>query len=714
MKNSSVIKDYFPRQSVLAPLMAVAVNIIIVYIVYSLARVEFLLENLKYFRPALEDGSIWKIFYGGIRLDTPGIFYTNAIYILLMLLPLHLKERQGWYKMCKWVFIVINSIALIANVGDSVYFQYTLKRSSWSLFSEFGNETNAGKIISLELLRHWYLAIFVAVTVWGMWKAYVSPAMDIRRQNLVRYYIVSVLSLGVAALVTVAGIRGGFLQNWANYLLAFPLAYIWWRLMKDNDLKHRRIGYLFIGAAVALVVTAPMHGFRHRDIRPITISEINKYITRPQEAALGLNTPFSMIRSIGNVPFHDPHYFDDKKELEKIYTPLHPGMGNVEMKRKNVVIIIVESMAAEYVGAFGKQVVADPSYRGYTPFLDSLVQKSAWWKYSFDNGQKSIDAMPSVLASIPHFIRPYVVTPQAVNHVKGIPALLKEEGYATAFFHGARVGSMGFDSFAKSIGFEDYYGRENYEEDPRTAGHADFDGYWGIWDEKFLQYFAMKMSDMPQPFMTALFTLSNHHPFNIPEEYKGKFPEGTMKIHPTVGYTDNALREFFATVKKQPWYENTIFVITNDHTNMRYYDEFRSDIGAFCGPVIIYDPSGDIEPGMRDGVAQQIDIMPTLLDYLGYSKPYVAFGENLFKMQAGEDWAVNFSNGVYQYVRYGYVLQFDGRKVVGMYSIDDRKMERNVKGRVAQQSQMERELKALIQQYMDRMLQDRLTIVYKN
>ena len=167
--------------------------------------------------------------------------------------------------------------------------------------------------------------------------------------------------------------------------------------------------------------------------------------------------------------------------------------------------------------------------------------------------------------------------------------------------------------------------------------------------------------------------------------------------------------------KSQPWYDNTIFVITNDHTNMRGFDEYRSDIGAFYGPVLIFDPSGEIAPGKREGIIQQIDIMPTMLNYLGYDKPYIAFGCDILNTPQEEQWAVNYINGVYQYVKGNYVLQFDGQKSVGLYSIDDHLMSRNLLGEPGEATAeaakaMERELKAIIQSYMDRMLNDRLTV----
>ena len=211
--------------------------------------------------------------------------------------------------------------------------------------------------------------------------------------------------------------------------------------------------------------------------------------------------------------------------------------------------------------------------------------------------------------------------------------------------------------------------------------------------------------------MTALFTLSSHHPFRVPEPYKNQFPEENpdMPIYKVIRYADMALQHFFAAARRQPWFQNTIFVITSDHTNKPLLDEYLTDLGGFCSPVIFYDPSGEMGSGMVDAIAQQTDIMPTILNHLGYQKPYLAFGKDLLNTPADSTWAVNYLNGIYQYVKYGHVLQFDGEKTRAVYSLDDRLMQENLIGRVPQQPQMERQLKAIIQQYMERMTENRLT-----
>ena len=444
-------------------------------------------------------------------------------------------------------------------------------------------------------------------------------------------------------------------------------------------------------------------------VRPITVSNANQYAARPTDAALVLNTPFSLIRTIGKNVFTVPDYFDSEEALEAIYSPIHPSQTSItstssstSMTRKNIVILIVESFGREYIGALNHDLDGG-TYKGYTPHVDSLIAHSTTFRYSFCNGRKSIDGMPSILSSIPMFVEPFILTPASMNDFSGLAGILGAEGYETAFFHGAQNGSMGFQAFAQKTGFQHYFGRTEYE---AAKGTNDFDGTWAIWDEPFLQYYAEEMSRMQEPFMTAVFTASSHHPFVVPEKYRQQFPEEHLEIQKCIRYTDMAIGKFFETSRRQPWFNNTIFVLTSDHTNMSDHPEYQTDLGGFSSPIIIYEPGR--EPEMQDKIAQQIDILPTVLGMLNYPKPYLGFGIDVLNTPKEDTWAVNYLNGIYQYVKYGYVLQFDGVKTTALYSLEDRLMKNNLKGKIQQQAQMERELKAIIQQYMERMTQNRL------
>ena len=643
------------RYQLLTPLAVIACNLLLAYAVYFLARIIYLTINYSYFYQDLTLVHLFELLGAGLVFDTSAILVTNIPYIVLMLLPWHGKERPAYQQFCRWVFVIVNSLALAINLIDACYFRFTMRRTTTTVFSEFANEQNLGSIFFTETLNHLYLVFLFAFVAWGLYR--LARYSTLRHDSLRwwHYDVAMLLSLAFVAPFVVAGIRGGF-------------------------------------------ATA---------VRPITISNANQYVNRPIEAALVLNTPFSLYRTIGKDVFSVPDYFASEQELEAHYSPVHRPASGI-MEKKNVVVLIVESFGREYIGALNP-CLDDSQYKGYTPCIDSLIARSITFSHTYCNGRKSIDGMPSILSSIPMFIEPFFLTPASMNHVSGLASILGGEGYQTAFFHGAQRGSMGFQAFARSTGFKDYYGREDFSRDKRFGGEQEFDGTWAIWDEPFLQYYCAKMSEMKEPFMTAVFTASSHHPYVVPEKYRERFPEEGIEIHKCIRYTDMALGKFFRSASRQPWFKNTIFVLTSDHTNLSDHDYYQTDLGGFCSPIIIYEPGiTDLQPAVQDKIAQQIDILPTVLGMLHYPKPYFAFGIDVLNTPAEDTWAVNYLNGIYQYVKHGHVLQFDGQRTRAVYALTDSLMKHNLVGNCPDQESMEHELKAIIQQYMARMTQDRL------
>jgi arylsulfatase A-like enzyme len=165
-------------------------------------------------------------------------------------------------------------------------------------------------------------------------------------------------------------------------------------------------------------------------------------------------------------------------------------------------------------------------------------------------------------------------------------------------------------------------------------------------------------------------------------------------------------------VKTLSWYENTLFVITADHTNQSTHEEYKTDLGVFEVPIIFYTPDGSLPAIVReDVIAQQIDIMPTVLSYLGRTDAFMAFGNDLLTTPANETFAVNYNNGIYQLVMGDYLLQFDGNNTRAIYNFKhDRLLKENLLGKVTLQPEMEHFLKAIIQQYMQRMNTDNLVV----
>lgn len=624
-------------------------NLLVVFLLFSLTRLLFVACNTSLYADHMSVGYLLELMMAGLRFDCTAIIYLNAIFIIAFLLPFHKKECRGFYRVVRWAFVVVNFVGLAANLCDCAYFPFTGRRTTWNVLQEFSNEGNFLTIILHEALPYWYLFIVAALMGYGLWRMFRMPHTDIGRgRSRMAYYIGQTAAFVVAIALSIGGVRGGF-------------------------------------------TTA---------VRPITMSNANQYVNRAIDAGIVLNTPFSIMRTIGKKPFVEVNYMSEKAASE-FYSPLHTPDEGTEFRPMNVVVLILES--------FGKQAMV----RGYMPFVDSLAHVGMSFEHSYATGRKSIDGMPSVLSSIPSFVEPFFLTPASMNNLSGIAGeLSRHKGYTSAFFHGAENGSMGFQAFARATGFQKYYGRTEYNADPNYGADNDFDGTWAIWDEEFLQFYCDRMSEMKQPFVTSVFTASSHPPFAIPERYKERFPQTEPRIFGSIRYSDNAVRLFFEKASHQPWFKNTLFVITADHTSESVDPQFTSDLGRFKVPIIFYSPAMPELRGVDERrIVSQADIMPTLLSLLGYDRPYVAFGQNVLGCSPSETFAVNYisGNGYYQFMQGDWMLQFDGREVVHAYRFRQDSLQTiDLKGRHPRI--FENRLKSIIQQYMKRMNHNQLVV----
>jgi phosphoglycerol transferase MdoB-like AlkP superfamily enzyme len=632
--------------------VALVLRLALVMALLMICRIAFYLFNTSFF-PGMTLSNFLRLSAGGVRFDLAAMFYVNLLFILLMILPVPFRFSAVYERIVKWIFLVTNAIALAANVSDFVYYRFTLRRTTADVFTQFENEQNLGALVFRFLFDYWYALVFWILLVVLMGVAYNrtrvrGPLLT----NKLAHYGSAVVAMLIVATLVVGGIRGGYRES----------------------------------------------------TRPITLSNAGEYVKDPREISIVLNTPFAVLRTMGKTKIQKANFFPEA-QLENIYTPVHLPADTAAFRPDNVVVIILESFSKEFFGVFNRQR-ENGAYKGYTPFLDSLVQHSLTFENSFANGRKSIDGLPSVVSSIPALGLPYFLSPYSGNRINSVASLLKDHGYHSAFFHGAPNGSMGFQAFMNIAGFQEYYGKTEYNNDD------DFDGIWGIWDEKFLQFYAQKLNTFKPPFVSALFSVSSHHPFKVPEEYTARFKGGNLPIQKCIQYTDYAMRRFFAEASKMPWFKNTLFVITADHTSSDiYFDDSRTAWGFFSVPVIFYKPDNSLA-AVKPGIVQQIDIMPSILGYLHYDKPYLAFGRDVFHPGNTEPFAFNYKDDVYQLFQDDYLLQFDGKRSLGFYNYKtDRMVQHNLAQQpTPEQQKMEEKIKAIIQQYNNRMVEDKLTV----
>ena len=622
-------------------------RLLLAFLFYGFSRLFFIIFNDSLVH-VNDVGTFFRLQAYGLTFDTISIFYTNALFILLSVLPMWINTSKTYQKVLFYVYFVCNLIAYSANFIDFIYYKFTLARTTINVFDTLKNETNLSTLFVGFLGRYWYIFLLFLVSaaawIWLYKKVKIRP-INITNKKI--YFSSSVVYILATAVIMLGGIRG--------------------------DLK--------------------------KSTRPLNIVDASRHVNQLAHADVILNTPFTILRTVGKTSFVVPDYMSTTT-AEELALPIKQYAGTNEQK-PNIVIFITESYGREYLGAFNEDYNID-NYQSYTPFLDSLAKESLFFTNAYANGSKSIHGMSSVLAGIPSFKDAFTSSPFPNQEIESLVSILNDMNYDTSFFHGAPNGSMGFLGFSKILQFDHYYGKTEYNND------ADFDGVWGIWDEPFFQFMKSTLDQKDKPFMATMFSVTSHEPFQVPEQYKGKFPKGELPMHQCVGYTDHAFERFFEEAKKQPWFDNTIFVVTADHTNQKMYDFYQQGIQLSAVPIMFYTPNKALM-GKRTELAQQIDIYPTLIDYIGYEKPFRSWGRSLIT-PTEKPFFIGYLNNQYVFAQSDYICTFDGQKATGFYDKNDTHLKHNlIDQKNKRMLEVENACKAMVQDYFYRIIEKKLT-----
>ncbi len=635
---------------------ATILRIVLMLFILQISRLGFFLYNIDMF-PNTDLITYLKLAKGGILFDVTALFYANIIFILMEIIPVRIRYGKTYQSIAKAFFFLMGGILLMINTADIIFYSFRQRRTTYTFFNEFGNDPNIGDVVLRSIADYWYMTVYFMLLIAFMIYGY--NRIEIKRsqnENKRKYYSIAVLSFLIGIGIFIIGIRGG---------------------MHDN--------------------------------KPIQIDKANEFAVNLGEDAIVLNTPFSLFRTSGDQVLKEHLYFD-KQTRDSLYSPIHIPTQDTKLRKKNVFIIILESFGKEYISSLNRNTTIK-DYKGYTPFLDSIMDNSLYFMHAFANGNKSIMAVPAILSSIPSTAEPFVTSTYSQNKFYSTVSLLKDEGYESMFYLGANFGSLGISSFTKKAGINHYLSKDDFLQQTQNGEIYD-DGFWGIFDEPFMQFIAKDIKQYKEPFIASMFTLSSHHPYVIPEEHKNKFKNGDLKMHNSIEYSDYALKCFFETIKKESWFENTLFVITADHTSDSFYKEYQGISGRNAIPIALYDPSGDLPKEARYENVNHLDIMPTILDYLGYNKPYFSFGKSILKPTDSSDFSVHYAQGAYIATQGEMMLVFDGKKATSLYNYrKDMAMTNNllfIETEVAKKLEMK--TKAFIQSYTSSIIHNAMTV----
>lgn len=568
----------------------------------------------------------------GIWFDLSTLGLLLMPFIVFSLLPQKWQNNLIIRILQALTFFIPALLIVALNLMDTAYYNFTLKRSTADLFVIVSAGNDVGQLLTSFISDYWFLILLFIIGVYGLAKLYKKTSFRKWKEN------------------------------------------------NHSSLKKELIAFFVI---IPLFILIGRGGI---GLRPISSIDATLF-TQPENSALVLNSAFTLLKSIGKDDLTEQHYFPEK-EATKLFNPIRTSEPqHILPDGTNVMIIMLESFGNEWVGKFNHA-------KSFTPFLDSLLDQSWYFEYGISNGKKSIEAVPTISASMPTLMdNPYISSAYCNNQIESLPGILKKHGYSTGFYHGATNGSMRFNSFASQLGYQEYYGRFEYNNDKH------FDKTWGILDEYFNPWTARQLTKMKAPFMANLFTLSSHHPYFVPEKWRSLVKKGPHPIAKSIHYGDISLRKFFQQAEKEPWFKKTLFVIVADHTPSSNSELYNQRTEMYRIPIAFYDPSGKLPRKREKVIFQQADIMPTVLDLVNIKTKYYSIGNSYFSKEPRE--AVTYLEGAYYYFQGDKLLVYSNDKIRSLvnFTIRTKNPQNLLPSKKEEAEKMAKRLKAIIQRY---------------
>jgi hypothetical protein len=394
----------------------------------------------------------------------------------------------------------------------------------------------------------------------------------------------------------------------------------------------RSIGLFFISSSIYFLLARNSFG-----PKPLGIADALK-IQHPTSAQFILNSPFVVLKTLQNKSLSRTTLIPLNLE-EKHANPRMNISNKGEPLRPNIMFIIVESLG-------NKQLHQRVNGIPLTPFLDQLatLQNNSNSENGLAEGKTSIECLPALFAGIPSWLEtPFILSNFSTNQVTGFPEICNQQGYDTYFVHGAKAGSMRFDAQASSLGFNSQLYRDDLSNSLTEYGS------WGLHDHLAFKQISKRLSGSKKPFMLTFFTLSTHEPFDIPQRFikKYKLPSAEATSY---RYFDDQLRAFFKQNEHEPWFKNTIFIITGDHTPVHLDNAQYNTSDYFSVPIFIKLPKG---MNKTISVTDQKSIVPALCRALNWNVKLYSFAP-----RTDED-MIRYLNGIYYIWNDQYELQYN-------------------------------------------------------
>ena len=544
--------------------------------VFTLFRLAFLLLYWPRFAET-SPGAIAFALLHGLRFDLAVVLGVGGLPMLLTLLagPWRVRRAAGWLA---FALLAAATVVMGVLMGiDLFYYEYVNRRVSFEILA-MTHEVRAIAAVMVAGYLWQTVGILAALALLVLLAAWFHARLLRRPAGRVRWWS---QALQVAAFVLLAalGVRGG----WQTKPLSTAMAF------RSTDMAQ---GHLTLNAVFTAVQALDRR-------RPHTTA----YFSDEQAMAY--------LRQA--VPLPDPP-FDPR------YPLLRERRDEAPPNRRNIVLIVLESFSPRFTAALG-------GLAEVMPHFNRLAREGLLFDNFYAVGTRSIQGIATILTGYPN-LPGITLTGSALDqHVlSGLPQLLQAQGYSTFFLHGAFRGSMGFDAFARRVGFGRFIAQEDFADYAAVS-----DGAWGIFDGPALARLHQELQAAPKPVLGFFFSLSSHTPYTLPAEFHGPFGDDVPNhdMLNSFAYTDAALGAFFEQARQADYWRNTVFMVTADHNIGK---GAPNDKARMWIPLLILNPGdADFPRGRVSSVlGSQQDLASTVLDLLHVSVWHSLLGQSLF------------------------------------------------------------------------------------
>jgi phosphoglycerol transferase MdoB-like AlkP superfamily enzyme len=300
---------------------------------------------------------------------------------------------------------------------------------------------------------------------------------------------------------------------------------------------------------------------------------------------------------------------DDLRDITRHYT------AEGEEKHYNVILIMMESLSASYMGSYGNP-------KNLTPEMDKTIKQSLFFNNLYATGTRTVRGMEAVALSIPPTPGRSIVKRPNNHNLSSVGFVFKEKGYDNKFIYGGHGYFDNMNDFFSHNGFN-IVDRSDFAKEEIT-----FANVWGVCDTDLFDK-ALKEADRSfadnKPFFSFVMTTSNHRPFTFPRE---KMSQPGLKGRDSgVNYSDYAIKKLLEDAASKPWFDNTLFVIVADH-NGGSSGEVDVPLFRYLIPAFVYAPK-IIGPATVSKLSSQIDLMPTVMALMNWDYEGKFYGNNI-------------------------------------------------------------------------------------